>query len=93
MAVKNPRNEELIKQFGKNVRKYRRKKGLTIAQLAHECGIKYGAVSTIERGIVNCTISTAHAIAQALDVSLDVLIKKETPNLSYLNPNRIGNTG
>ena len=74
MATKNPRNEILIKAFGKNVRKYRKAKGLTMVQLAMEIDVEYGAISTIERGVVNCTISTAFAICQALEVSLDQLI-------------------
>jgi len=77
MATKNPRNEELITLFGKNVRKYRIEKGLTMVQLAMACNVEYCAISTIERGIVNCTISTAYALAQALDVSLDLLVVKE----------------
>lgn len=77
MATKNPRNEELITLFGKNVRKYRIEKGLTMVQLAMACNVEYGAISTIERGIVNYTISTAYALAQALDVNLDLLVAKE----------------
>jgi len=77
MATKNPRNEKLITLFGENVRKYRLEKGLTMVQLACLCDVEYGAISTIERGIVNCTISTAYALAQALDVSLDLLVVKE----------------
>jgi len=80
MATKNPRNEELITLFGKNVRKHRLEKGLTMVELALICNVEYGAISTIERGIVNCTISTAYAIAQALGVSLDMLVEKEIRN-------------
>jgi len=73
MATKNPRNDQVISQFGFNVRKYRTAKGLTMVELAGLCDVEYGTISTIERGIVNCTISTAFAIAKALDVTLDQL--------------------
>lgn len=73
MATKNPRNNQVIIQFGFNVRKYRNAKGMTMIQLAEKCDVEYGAISTIERGLVNCTISTAFAIAKALDVTLDQL--------------------
>ncbi len=73
MATKNPRNEILIKLFGQNVRKYRLKKGLTMLQLAYKIDVEYGTISNIERGMVNCTISTAFAIAEALDTNLDSL--------------------
>ncbi|MGF7027082.1 MULTISPECIES: helix-turn-helix domain-containing protein [Sphingobacterium] len=77
MATKNPRNEELIILFGKNVRKYREKKGLTMLQLAYACNVEYSTISTIERAIVNCSLSTAHSIAQALDISLDKLTSED----------------
>lgn len=76
MATKNPRNDKVINIFGHNVRKYRIAKGLTMVQLAVLCDVEYGAISTIERRLVNCTISTAHAIAKALDVSLDQLFEE-----------------
>ncbi|HMR18683.1 MAG TPA: helix-turn-helix transcriptional regulator [Sphingobacterium sp.] len=75
MATKNPRNEELITLFGKNVRKYRIEKGLTMVQLALLCNVEYGTISTIERGLVNCTISTAYAIATVLGTTIDSLIE------------------
>jgi DNA-binding XRE family transcriptional regulator len=73
MATKNPRNEELIALFGRNVRKTRIEKGLTMVQLALLCDVEYGTISTIERGVVNCTISTAHSIARTLGTTLDKL--------------------
>ena len=73
MPTKNPRNEELITLFGKNVRKRRKEKKLTMVQLALMCDVEYGTISTIERGTVNCTISTAHCIAEALGTTLDKL--------------------
>lgn len=75
MATKNPRNDKIITQFGINVRKYRTAKGMTMVELAGLCEVEYGAISTIERGIVNCTISTAYTIAGALGVTLDQLIE------------------
>lgn len=74
MATKNPRDEKLITRFGKNVRKHRLAKGFTMVQLASMCEVEYGAISTIERGLVNCTISTASLISKALEVSLDELL-------------------
>lgn len=71
---KNPRNEELIVLFGANVRKARKEKGLTMVELAKLCKVEYDAISTIERGRVNCTISTAYGLAKALDTSVDKLM-------------------
>lgn len=75
MATKNPRNEKIIIQFGMNVRKYRNAKGMTMVELAGLCDVEYGAISTIERGLVNCSISTAHALSNALGVSMDQLFE------------------
>lgn len=75
MATKNPRNENLIEKFGQNVRKYRNAKGLTILQLAFLCNVEQGTISTIERGIVNCSISTAYSISKALDIPMDALVE------------------
>ncbi|WP_316831860.1 helix-turn-helix transcriptional regulator [Pedobacter aquatilis] len=73
MSTKNPRNENLIALFGANVRRYRLKSGWSINQLALECNVEYGTISTVERGLVNCSLSTAFAISQTLNISLDIL--------------------
>ncbi|MCZ4223492.1 helix-turn-helix domain-containing protein [Pedobacter rhodius] len=76
MATKNPRNNQIITRFGDNVRKYRNAKGLTMNELAGLCDVELGAISTVERGKVNCTISTAYAISKALEVSIDKLLEE-----------------
>jgi transcriptional regulator with XRE-family HTH domain len=76
MATKNPRNDKVITLFGVNVRKYRNAKGLTMNDLATLCDVELGTISTVERGIVNCTISTAHAISKALDITIDKLLEE-----------------
>ncbi len=43
--------------------------------LAAYADIEYSQVSKIETGKVNTTISTAYAIAQALEISLEQLFK------------------
>ena len=75
MATKNPRNDKIITRFGFNVRKYRTIKGLTMVELAGICDVEYGTISTIERGVVNCTISTAYAIAEGLEITIDKLFE------------------
>ena len=36
--------------------------------LANEAEIEYSQLSKIERGVINTTISTVYALAQALDI-------------------------
>ena len=75
MAKKNPRNEEIITRFGKNVRNHREALGLTMLELAVKCHVEIGTISTVERGIVNCSISTASLLSKGLDTTIDELLK------------------
>jgi transcriptional regulator with XRE-family HTH domain len=74
MAKRNPRDEVIITRFGKNVRKQRELSKLTMLQLAVLCQVEVGTISTVERGLVNCSISTAFAISVALNTTLDELL-------------------
>jgi DNA-binding XRE family transcriptional regulator len=64
------RNIEYIIAFGENLRKIRKKKGLTMLELAFEANIEYSQIAKIERGISNVTISTVYALAKALGVKV-----------------------
>lgn len=58
-----------------NVRKARKKAGLSQDKLAREAGVAYNTVVKIESGEnKNPTIDTLRSIAKALDVSVDDLI-------------------
>lgn len=58
-----------------NVRKARKKAGLSQDKLAREAGVAYNTVVKIESGEnKNPTIATLRSIAKALDVSVDDLI-------------------
>ena len=58
-----------------NVRKARKKKGLSQDKLAREADVAYNTVVKIESGEnKNPTIETLRSIAKALDVSVDNLI-------------------
>ena len=62
------RNNEYCKAFGENLRKLRKKKGLTMMELAFEADIEYSQIAKIERGISNTTISTVQLLASALEI-------------------------
>jgi len=64
------RNDKLLKEFGINLRKIRKQKGITQEELAFEIELEISQISRIERGILNSTISTAYEIASALDIDL-----------------------
>lgn len=59
---------------GRNVRRYRLKKGLTQEQFAEKSGFSQQYISGLEKGRRNPTIVTLFELAQALGVShLDLL--------------------
>ena len=62
------RNIAYCKAFGENLRKVRKKKGLTMMELAFEADIEYSQIAKIERGVSNTTISTVQLLASALEI-------------------------
>ena len=69
---KNTHTDYII-LFGKNLKKARKNKGLTQAQLAIDCGFDVSVISRIERGIVNTSLSNLYTIATALNIQVSEL--------------------
>jgi transcriptional regulator with XRE-family HTH domain len=65
----------LAKNFGSNVIKLRKAKGMTQEQLADEAGIERSYMGAIERGERNPTLHKVYQIYKALKVSLLDLFK------------------
>lgn len=65
-----------LSTIAKNIRKLRKKKGLSQDKLSKLADISHNTVIKIESGAIQSpTIDTAQKIAKALNVSVDVLIK------------------
>ncbi len=62
-------------KLGRNLRRIRKEKGFTQADIAEAVGISCPYLSNIENGKVNATISTVARLAKVLKVSVDDLIK------------------
>jgi transcriptional regulator with XRE-family HTH domain len=77
--VQNLKNPELLLAFGKNLRKLRKKKNLSMKHLADLTNVEYSQIARIERGVINTTITSAHAISKALEISLNKLFEFEIP--------------
>ena len=62
----------------KNIKKYRKEKGITQAQLAEMANISHDFIRQIQSDKVayNFSVDTLYRISIVLDVSLDDLIKK-----------------
>lgn len=63
----------------RNIRKYRKEKGLTAAQLAEMVGRSHDFIRQIESEKVHCNFSveTFYKISVALGVGMDELAKKQ----------------
>lgn len=65
-----------ISTIAKNIKKIRKKKGISQDKLSKLAEIAYNTIIKIESGAIqNPTIETVQKIAKALDVSLDELTK------------------
>lgn len=62
------KDENYIIEFGKNLCRLRKSKGLSQENLANDANIPINQVGRVERGEVNTTITTLHSIAQALNI-------------------------
>ncbi len=65
--------KEFLIAFGKHLRKVRKSKGFTQAQLANDIGIEISQISRIERGIINTSVGNVNAISKALQVDIQEL--------------------
>lgn len=62
--------ENLIKGVGKNIRRIREEKKLSIEHLASQASIDYSQLIRIENGKINTSIYNVYLIAKALEVTV-----------------------
>jgi len=68
--------ENILKEFGKNLRAERNRAGLSQDGLAEKIGICAGKhIGTIERGETNPTLTTIVAIMKVLEINFEDLFK------------------
>lgn len=60
--------------MGSQVKRYRKKRGLTIARLAEAVGMSPNFIGAIERGLKKPSLETMARIAVVLDVEMDTLV-------------------
>ncbi|WP_425557100.1 helix-turn-helix domain-containing protein [Flaviramulus aquimarinus] len=66
--------------FGINLKKVRKSRGFTQAELANDIGIEISQISRIERGIINTSVSTIYEISQALKIEISDLFNFDKKN-------------
>lgn len=72
-------DSDIYNTIRKNIKKYRKEKKITSAQLAEMVGLSHDFIRQIqsEKAAYNFSVETFYKIAVALDVSLDSLVQKE----------------
>ena len=70
----NIKNVEVMKALGRRLRDLRISRGLSQKRLAELSDVQISQIGRVERGEINATISTIHALANGLDVSVVELI-------------------
>lgn len=72
-----PRSRDMLLEqtIGREVRRQREKLDVTISELAKAAGISAGMLSKIENGATSPSLSSLHALAQALQVPLTTFFR------------------
>lgn len=75
-------NPDIYNTIRKNIKKYRKEKGMTSAQLAELVDLSHDFIRQIEseKTAYNFSVETFYRISVALDVKLDDLIQENTEN-------------
>lgn len=69
-SVREKAEKVLEVAIGREVRAYRRKKGITVADLSQSTGLSIGMLSKIENGNTSPSLTTLQTLAHALSVPL-----------------------
>ena len=69
------RDKKLLLIFGDNLRKLRKRNNMSLESLAYEADMELSQIFRIEKGIINPTLTTLNALAKALNISLENLLK------------------
>ncbi|MGC9151664.1 MAG: helix-turn-helix domain-containing protein [Microbacter sp.] len=68
--MKNDQYDIFLKEVGKNIRRIRKKQGLTMEAVANDSEIEYRQLGRIERGEGNSTIITLQRLAEVMKVDI-----------------------
>lgn len=66
--------DDIVRIFGRKVRRLRQAAGLTLEQVARLSGVSIGALSQMERGLGNPSLATVFRVAQSLGSSASQLL-------------------
>lgn len=66
---------ESLQHIGKNIRKMRKYRGMTLQQVSEITGLRPATIGDIENGSSNWTVVSLLKIASALKCQLDIIIQ------------------
>jgi transcriptional regulator with XRE-family HTH domain len=69
------RTHTILVQLGTEIRRRRKKLGLSQAALAAKAGVHVNVIGRVERGIYNPTVLTLESIAKSLNASMVDLLR------------------
>ena len=74
--VREAREKNLETAIGREVRDYRKQRGMTVADLAEATGLSVGMLSKIENGMTSPSLTTLQALSRALSVPVTAFFRK-----------------
>jgi DNA-binding XRE family transcriptional regulator len=74
--MKIHRNESTLTTLANNVKKHRKRVGLSQEEIAFQCDIDRTYISKVERGVANPSLLILVKIAEMLNVRIEDLVKK-----------------
>jgi transcriptional regulator with XRE-family HTH domain len=75
-ALEGARDNRLEVAIGREVRSFRRKLDITVAELARAAGLSPGMLSKIENGLTSPSLATLQALSKALDVPVTAFFRR-----------------
>lgn len=84
--VAGANDNKLEAAIGREVREFRKKIDLTVAELAHHAGLSIGMLSKIENGLASPSLSTLKALSDALNIPVTAFFRRyeEERDASYV---------
>ncbi len=72
--------------IGKNIRRHRRAKEITIQELSNRSGLTVNYISLIEKGDANASINKIHALIQGLQLKWEDIIPTREEEMKLRSP-------
>jgi len=75
-SPKEPRENNLELAIGRELREFRHKKEMTVADLARATGLSVGMLSKIENGVTSPSLTTLQSLSSALSVPVTAFFRR-----------------